>query len=113
MWSQPKGYTSKEKKLDYISLFGEDSKPDQNLVKIYAKKKHDVPGPQAYKVTPKWIYDGSAARKCKFLPTDRVTDTEEIIRNAKRAKTPGPNHYKAKHSYSSRERRILGTMKSN
>ena len=113
MWSQPKGYTSKEKKLDYISLFGEDSKPDQNLVKIYAKKKHDVPGPQAYKVTPKWIYDGSAARKCKFLPTDRVTDTEEIIRAAKRAKTPGPNHYKAKHSYSSRERRILGTMKSN
>ena len=98
MWSQPHGYTSHEKKLDYISLFGEDSKPDQNFVKIYAKKKHEVPGPQAYKTDPKWIYHG---RKCKFLPTDRVTDTEEIIQAAKRAKTPGPNHYKAKHNYTS------------
>ena len=82
-------------------------------MKIYAKKKHEVPGPQAYITTPKWIYDKVNAKKCKFLPTDRVTSTEMIIKDAKRAKTPGPNAYKAKHSYSSKEARVIGTIKSN
>ena len=86
---------------------------DRNLIKIHPKRKIDVPGPQAYDMTPKWVYDGAKQRRCKFLPTDRVTDTEQIIRDAKRAKTPGPNHYKKIHSRSSRETRIKGTIKSN
>ena len=48
-----------------------------------------------------------------FLPSDRVTETEQIIKEAKRAKTPGPNHYKKNFSRSSRERKIIGTIKSN
>ena len=101
---------SKEGKLDYISLFGEESKPNMNLVKIYAKKHHDVPGPEKYMTTPKWVYSGVQQRKCKFLAGDRITSTEEVIQTAKRTKTPGPSHYKAKYSASSRERKVPTCM---
>ena len=58
-WSKIPNPMCKEGKLDYISLFGEESKPDMNLVKIYAKKHHNVPGPEKYNTTPKWIYSGN------------------------------------------------------
>lgn len=57
-WSKIPNPFSKEAKLDYISLFGEESKPDMNLVKIYARKKHEGPGPEKYNTTPKWVYSG-------------------------------------------------------
>ena len=57
-WSKAPNPMCKEAKLDYISLFGEESKPDMNLVKIYAKKKHSGPGPEKYTTTPKWVYSG-------------------------------------------------------
>ena len=95
-------------------MFGEDSKPDMNLVKIYAKKHHNVPGPEKYDTTPKWVYSGTQGRKCKFMPGSRITSTEDIIKTAKSTKTPGPNAYKAKHTFSSRERKAPGVtgMKS-
>ena len=113
-WSKVPNAACKEAKLDYISLFGEESKPDMNLVKIYAKKHHNVPGPQLYQTTPKWLYSGVQARKCKFLPGSRVTSTQDIIETAKRTKTPGAGAYKAKYTHSSRERRVTTTtgMKS-
>ena len=37
-WSNPRFTTSKEAKLDYISLFGESGHPDRNLIKIYADR---------------------------------------------------------------------------
>ena len=97
-WSKVPNAACKEAKLDYISLFGEESKPDMNLVKIYAKKHHNVPGPEKYDNPPKerWVFKGTQVRKCKFLPGSRITSTEDIIQTAKRTKTPGPNAYKPK-----------------
>ena len=57
-WSKLPNAASKEAKLDYISLFGEESKPDMNLVKIYAKKHHNVPGPEKYTTAKSFIYGG-------------------------------------------------------
>ena len=59
------------------------------------------------------MFDGSQTRRCKFLPSDRITETDQIIKEAKRAKTPGPSHYKKNYSRSSREKKIIGTIKSN
>ena len=115
IWSKMPNAAQKEAKLDYISLFGEESKPDMNLVKIYAKKHHNVPGPEKYFSTPHtFIYSGGQARRCKFLPGSRITSTEDIIQSAKRTKTPGPNAYKTKHTNCSTERRTTGasSMKS-
>ena len=39
---------NQEKKLNYISLFEEKTDPSLNMIKIHVKKKHEVPGPQAY-----------------------------------------------------------------
>ena len=45
----------RDKKLNYIMLFPEKLHPRQDqLVKIFAKKKHDTPGPERYDMTLNW-----------------------------------------------------------
>ena len=80
-----------------------------NLVKIYAKKHHNVPGPEKYNTNPKWVFTGNQKYKCKFQPGSRITSTEDIIQTAKRTKTPGPNVYKVQHKCLSSERRVTTT----
>ena len=54
-WSRTKFSESRTKKLDYITLFPEKvNPPPEQLVKIYAKRKHDVPGPEYYDMTKNW-----------------------------------------------------------
>ena len=64
-WSKPKFSEIKEKRFDYITTFNEPVHPDLNLIKIHSKKKHDVPGPQAYDTIKKWtkVATGEDPRK--------------------------------------------------
>lgn len=44
-WRQPKYNHNQDKKLNYIQLFEEKTRPSLNLIKIHVKKRHEVPGP--------------------------------------------------------------------
>ena len=110
-YQRPKLAFNNEKKLNYISLFEEKTDPSLNMIKIHVKKKHEVPGPQAYNRQPKWTYCGSGddPKKGKWRPGDRLSHTAEIMRDAKRAKTPGPGAYKPTRA----QEKISGFSKTN
>ena len=69
-WKKTKFSEVKSKKLDYINLFPEKVHvPQEKLVKIYAKRKHDVPGPEVYDMMTNWSkkggmgYDGNKGKQ--------------------------------------------------
>ena len=97
-WSKPKFSESREKKLDYISVFAEKvSVEPGKLTKIFAKKKHTVPGPEVYDMTINWSKPSTNDfdnQKGKQYRNDRITSTEALIRAVKREKLPPPNLYK-------------------
>ena len=106
-WKKPKFCESRQKKLDYICLFAEKVDPtSEELTKIHHKKKHEVPGPEAYDMVKNWskksIYDYEQQRGRQYR-SDRVTSTQALIKSVKAAKLPAPNAYKPK-----RQSRILG-----
>lgn len=54
-WKKPKFSNSRVKKLDYISVFAEHPVVEPGkLIKIFAKKKHTVPGPDHYDMIQNW-----------------------------------------------------------
>lgn len=99
-WSRTKFSENRQKKLDYISLFPEKVYPrPEELCKIYAKKKLTVPGPEVYDMTKNWSKKSPhdyENQKGKTYRSDRITNTANIIKKAKRDKYPGPNFYKPK-----------------
>ena len=108
-WRRTKFNEIKSKKLDYITLFPEKLhvEPGQ-LIKIYAKKKHDTPGPTEYDMTRNWTSksgQGYDANNGKHMIVDRVTEVAALIKSVKRERLPAPNAYKPK-----RQSRILGPV---
>jgi len=54
-WRKPRMSSSGEKKLNYVSLFAEESRPFMNLTKIYYNRKnYSNPPPNAYNITKDW-----------------------------------------------------------
>lgn len=48
----------KEQRFDYVAMIGEESRPFQNLTKIYVqRKKSQVPPPTAYNMMRDWKKD--------------------------------------------------------
>ena len=87
-------------KLDYIQLFADRLNPRHDqLTKIYAKRKHNVPGPQAYDTTRNWAkkprhdYEQQKGRQYR---EDRITEVTEHIKKVKREKSPAPGTYNPK-----------------
>ena len=109
-WSKPTFNMDNSKKLDYICLFAEKNvRPDLNLVKIHLKKKDIAPDPSKYAYQKKWSHVGpfDDPKRGKWLKNERVTSTHQVIKDAKRTKTPAPNAYKPR-----RQDRIIGTIKT-
>ena len=97
------------KKLDYIMLFPEKVHPrPEELTKIYAKKKHDTPGPERYDMIRNWVKKTGhdyEQQKGKQYRRDKELEIAEHIRKTKKAKLPAPNAYKPR-----RQSRILGPI---
>jgi len=91
-WKKPKSFIPVDKKLDYICLIAEETKPGLNLTKIFMKKKHLIPGPTAYNTTRDW--SKKVDKKGKFLQAERITPSAAIFTEGKKTKTPGPCTYK-------------------
>lgn len=98
---------SKEKKLDYVCLISENSRPFLNLTKIYARsKKHANPPPNAYNMICDWKKELSKnTRKGKWLKSERLTPAQETAERAKKAKLPGPGAYE-----SNQKQKVLGAF---
>jgi len=99
-WSRTKFNEIREKKLDYITLFPEKLHVDPSkLIKIYAKKKHDTPGPTEYDMTKSWVKKGGQGydpNNGKHYHDDRITEVAALIKQVKRERLPAPNAYKPK-----------------
>lgn len=110
-WSKPKFSESRVKKLDYIAVFAEKTIVEPGkLVKIFAKRKHTVPGPEHYDMIKDWSKKPAMdyeRQRGKQYHRDRITDTEAIIKHVKREALPAPNKYKP-----NRLSRILGPVNS-
>jgi hypothetical protein len=91
-WKKPNSFIPIDKKLDYICLIAEETKPGLNLTKIFMKKKHLIPGPTAYNTTRDW--SKKVDKKGKFLKAERITPSAAIFAEGKKIKTPGPCTYK-------------------
>lgn len=110
----PKTSTNRDKKLDYISTFAEESRPFMNLTKIYVNKSNKMPAPNLYQRPIDWRKSQNAQpMKGKFLKAQRRTIATEIIQHAKSEKLPGPGvynpkkYYKVKGSYKSDQEQLL------
>lgn len=94
-WRKPRMYNSAEKKLDYVSVFAEESKPFLNLTKIYVnRKKHSNPPPNAYNLANDWKKEQQKNSRGRWLKSARVTPAVETANIAKKEKFPGPATYK-------------------
>ena len=90
-------------------LFPEKVHPrPEELTKIYAKKKHDTPGPERYDMIRNWVKKTGhdyEQQKGKQYRRDKELEIAEHIRKTKKAKLPAPNAYKPR-----RQSRILGPI---
>lgn len=109
-WSKPTFSVINEKRFDYITQFSEPVRPGLNMIKIHSKRRHEVPGPQAYNITKKWTHltQSDDPKKGKWLKSARLTMTAEVMQNSKKEKLPAPCAYKPKHTT-----KIVGTIQTS
>lgn len=98
-WSKSKMAISwkqqQEQRFGYVALIGEESKPFQNLTKIFVQKKSEKkPSMTSYNMMKDWSKElAKNVKKGQFLKSERLTPAQETALKAKNEKLPGPGTY--------------------